>query len=314
MVTYQHEKYVGAAVRSVLAQTFSDFELIVVNDGSSDNTAARLAEFKDRRIVVINQANQGPSAATNAAIAAARGQYVALFSGDDVCHPERLRIQVEVARNNPGTLLFSGVDFIDDAGLPLAGDHFASALFAGETVTRAQILARLFHRGNFLNGVTTFGERQIFAANPYDPTLLQLQDFDLWIRLVSDHDVRVLPDKLVSYRIRGGGGNLSAPSPDAVIRSANEQYLILRRCFDGVSASLFREAFAESLVRPDFGTDIEYRIEQAFVYAHSVLPMARAIGVEQLHDLLSYGPTAQVLAQRYDFTPVRFFDDRSLAS
>ncbi len=308
MVTYQHEKYVGDAMRSVLAQSFTDFELIVVNDGSTDNTAARLAEFKDPRIVVINQHNQGPSAATNAAIAAARGQYIALFSGDDICHPDRLRIQLEAILQNPGALLFAGVDFIDDNGLPLVGDHFASALFAGETVTRAQIMARFFHRGNFLNGVTTFGERATFAAIPYDPTLLQLQDFDLWVRLVKDHDVRVLPDKLVSYRIRGGGGNLSAPGPDAVIRSANEQYVILRHFFESVPIELFREAFAESLIRPDFTGDIEYRIEQAFLFARSVLPMSRAIGVERVHELMSAKDTAKVLRERYDFTSANFFD------
>ncbi len=308
MVTYQHEKYVGDAVRSVLAQTFTDFELIIVNDGSSDSTVARLAEFNDRRIVVINQTNQGPSAATNAAIAAARGKYIALFSGDDICHPDRLRVQLEAILQHPGALLFAGVDFIDDDGVSLAGDHFASALFAGETVTRAQILARFFHRGNFLNGVTTFGERATFAANPYDPALLQLQDFDLWVRLVKDHDVRVLPDKLVSYRIRSGGGNLSAPGPDAVIRSANEQYVVLRHFFEDVPAELFREAFADALTHPNFAGDIEYRIEQAFLYARSVLPMSRAIGVERLHELLSRESTAKVLRERYAFTPVNYFD------
>src|SRR5215210_3056453 len=95
MVTYNHEKYVDEAIRSVLDQTFGDLELVIVNDGSTDGTADRIAAFDDPRIVAIHQDNQGPSAATNRALAACRGKYVALFSGDDVCRPDRIRRQVE---------------------------------------------------------------------------------------------------------------------------------------------------------------------------------------------------------------------------
>lgn len=308
MATYQHEKYVGDAVRSVLNQSFADFELVIVNDGSTDSTAAHISEFNDPRIVVIHQQNQGPSAATNTAIAAARGKYVALFSGDDVCHPDRLKVQLQACATSPRRLIFSGVEFVDDNGLPLTGDHFAASSFVGEQLTRAQILARLFHRGNFLNGVTTFGEREVFANAPYDPALLQLQDFDLWVRLIKDCDIQILSDKCVSYRIRGAGGNLSAPTADAIIRSSNEHYLILRRFFESVSMEMFREGFGESLIRPEFAGDVEFQCEKAFLYARSPIPMARAIGVEWLHGLLNDKNAAGVLATRYSFSTKQFFE------
>jgi glycosyltransferase involved in cell wall biosynthesis len=308
MATYQHEKYVSEAVRSVLNQSFTEFELVIVNDGSTDGTAARIAEFADPRIVVINQRNQGPAAATNAAIAAARGKYIALFSGDDVCHPDRLKVQLEACRQRQRRVLFSGVEFIDDNSIPLSGDHFAASSFHGDQLTRDQILARLFHHGNFLNGVTTFAERAVFAHAPYDPTLLQLQDFELWVRLIKDCDIQVIPDKCVSYRIRRGGGNLSAPVADAIIRSSNEHYLILRRFFDDVPMSLFQEAFSDSLIRSEFAGAIEYQCEQAFLYVRSKIPMARAIGIERLHALLNDASGAAVLAQLYQFTPVQFFE------
>src|SRR2546421_9176058 len=95
MVTYNHEKYVAEAIRSVLDQTFRDLEVVIVNDGSTDGTAARIAAFDDPRVVAVHQDNRGPSAATNRALAACRGKYVALFSGDDVCQPDRIRRQVE---------------------------------------------------------------------------------------------------------------------------------------------------------------------------------------------------------------------------
>src|SRR3954468_8656214 len=88
LVTYNHEQYIADAIRSVLGQTFADIELVVVNDGSTDATAERIAPSPGPGMVDLHQDNGGPSAAANRAIAAARGKYVALFTGDDVCHPD----------------------------------------------------------------------------------------------------------------------------------------------------------------------------------------------------------------------------------
>src|SRR5437764_4606076 len=141
MVTFNHEAFVEEAARSVLDQSFADLELVVVNDGSTDGTAARLAAVSDPRLVVINQPNAGPAAATNRAIAACRGKYVALFSGDDVCHPERIRRQVEEYERRGRCVLFSGCDFIDDDSRPLADGHFATTIFDTENYARPALLS-----------------------------------------------------------------------------------------------------------------------------------------------------------------------------
>jgi glycosyltransferase involved in cell wall biosynthesis len=221
MVTYNHKKYIGEAIRSVLGQTFGDLELVIVNDGSTDGTASQIAAFDDPRIVAIHQDNRGPSAATNRALAACRGKYVALFSGDDVCRPDRLRRQVaEYACGDRG-VLFAGCDFIGEDGHPLSGDHFAARIFDPTDRRRAEVLARLFHHGNYFNGITAFTEREILLEAPYDVGLLQLQDFDVWSRLVKRYDLRIMPDWLIGYRIRGGSGNLSSPSPERLVRLQN---------------------------------------------------------------------------------------------
>jgi glycosyltransferase involved in cell wall biosynthesis len=308
MVTYNHEKYVADAIRSVLNQSFRDLELVVVNDGSTDGTAAQIATFADPRLVVIHQDNRGPSAATNRALAACRGRYVALFSGDDVCHPDRIRRQLdEYARGGP-RVLFAGCDFIDDDGRPLAGGHFAETIFHPGKRTRAQIIERLFHHGNYFNGITAFTERAILLGVPYDPGLLQLQDYDVWVRLAKNFDLCVMPDSLLHYRIRGGGGNLSSPTPERLVRLQNETYLILRRFFDGLSADLFREAFAAELVNPDFADGLEFACEQAFVYCRCTAPLGRLIGLERIQALLNDPHGTDLLARRYNFTNHQFFD------
>ncbi|MCX8124968.1 MAG: glycosyltransferase family 2 protein [Spirochaetes bacterium] len=93
MTTYNHEKYIAEAVQRLLDQTFEDFELIIVNDGSTDKTEEMIKSFDDKRIRYIYQENMGPSAAANTAIKNARGKYIALMSGDDVCYPKRLEVQ-----------------------------------------------------------------------------------------------------------------------------------------------------------------------------------------------------------------------------
>jgi glycosyltransferase involved in cell wall biosynthesis len=308
MVTYNHGKYVSEAIRSVLGQTFRDLELVVVNDGSTDATGARIAEFNDPRLVVIHQDNQGPSAATNRALSACRGTYVALFSGDDVCHPNRIQRQVEEYARGPRGVLFADCDFIDDDGRPLTDGHFAETIFDTTARSRGQTLARLFHRGNYFNGITAFTEREIILEAPYDPGLLQLQDYDVWARLAKRYDLRIMPGSVISYRIRGGGGNLSSPTPDRLVRLQNETYLILRRFFDGVSPDLFREAFGDELIHLDFGDGLEYACEQAMLFCRASTPLGRLIGVERIHALLNDSAGADVLARRYGFTNQRFFD------
>src|SRR5579872_7310553 len=86
LITYNHEKYIAEAIQSILDQTFTDFELIIVNDGSTDKTEEIIKSFNDKRINYIYQKNQGPSVTTNVGIMAAKGKYIAIMPGDDVCY------------------------------------------------------------------------------------------------------------------------------------------------------------------------------------------------------------------------------------
>src|SRR6186713_2063521 len=95
MPTHNAAAFVTASIESLLAQTFTDFELIVVDDGSTDATLDVLAAIDDPRLTVIaSPDNQGPVHARNRAFAAARGRYIAALDADDLCHPERLARQV----------------------------------------------------------------------------------------------------------------------------------------------------------------------------------------------------------------------------
>src|SRR5690349_16134151 len=92
MPVYNGAAYIAEAVQSVLDQTFTDFQLIIVDDGSTDNTVRIISTFYDPRIVVLQQPHAGIAAALNHGIENARGKYIARFDADDICYPNRLAI------------------------------------------------------------------------------------------------------------------------------------------------------------------------------------------------------------------------------
>jgi GT2 family glycosyltransferase len=122
MPTWNGERFLRPAVESILNQTFRDFELIVIDDGSTDNTPSILSEFKDkddRLVVLTNERNLGIASATNRGLHTARGEYVALQDHDDISLPQRFQTQVEYLDSHPTTgLVGSDATLIDDDGIP----------------------------------------------------------------------------------------------------------------------------------------------------------------------------------------------------
>ena len=109
---YNSEKYIRKAIESVLNQTFSDFELIIVNDGSTDNTLDIIKSFEDDRITIINQSNQGPGAARNNALKIARGQYVMYLDSDDWYHERALEISYnEITKHDADMTFFQMINY-----------------------------------------------------------------------------------------------------------------------------------------------------------------------------------------------------------
>ncbi|MEH1934003.1 MAG: glycosyltransferase [Nostoc sp.] len=301
MTTYNHEKYIAEAIDSVLNQTFTNFELIIVNDGSSDRTDEVIRSFQDSRIVYIHQENQGTSVAVNQGIIASRGKYIALMSGDDICYPQRLEKQYQYLNTNNKKIIFSGVDFIDDESHLITEKHFARNYFIYSNKPNAEILNYFFMQGNYLCAVTAFLEKNIlFEAGLFNLASIQLQDFDMWIKLVKKYDVLIIEDKLVKYRIRNNDDNLSHPNNSA--RSIFEQYQIYRNIFDDVNIELFRKAFGKNIRKGNFKEGGEYELEKAFLYLSHSSSLIQSIGCEKLSTLLQDKDILSVAKNEYNFS------------
>ncbi|MGB3206627.1 MAG: glycosyltransferase family 2 protein [Crinalium sp.] len=306
MSTYNHEKYIAEAIESVLEQTLTNFEFIIVNDGSTDKTDEIIRQFQDERIIYINQKNQGSSTALNNGILQAQGKYVAFFSGDDVCYPQRLERQSDFLDKNHKKIVFSWVDFIDDNSQFVTGEHFAQNFFNQPHKNRSDVLQHFFFRGNYLSGPTGMVEKNLLLeAGLFLTTSIQLQDLHLWLKLLRKDEIFMSPEKLLKYRIRLDNGNLSNPVNS--IRSTFEYYQISKSFFDDLPVDLFKEAFKEQLRKANFQGHREYELEKAFLYLHHNSPLIKSIGGEKLFNLLQDRETLAVSESEYNFSLIDLY-------
>lgn len=194
---YNAGRYLAQAVESVLAQTFRDFELIAVDDGSTDNSRALLETFarRDPRVRVISRPNTGIVGALNDGLAAARGRYIARMDGDDVADPERFARQAAALDAAPDCVaLGSAVRFIDPEGRPLKIYRPP----AGHNAIRDEL--SWGNGGALVHPAVVFRRDALEACGGYRQEFIFIEDLDLYVRLLRFGRLANLPDVLLSYR------------------------------------------------------------------------------------------------------------------
>ncbi len=176
--TYNRADLLGEALASALSQPYDDFEIIVVDDGSTDATPSVLARFADPRLRVVRQANQGISGARNAGVAEARGEYIIMLDSDDRWRPNILPRLVQTLEAHPDAVLVYGrAQAIDPQGRPMPQMKGAAEPFPGQT-------QRSILYGDFVPGITALIRRAaLVQAGPFDAAVSGTEDWDMWIRL-----------------------------------------------------------------------------------------------------------------------------------
>lgn len=189
--TYNSASLVVEAIRSVLAQTVSAHEVIVVDDGSDDDTASRMAEFGSS-IRYIKKPNGGVSSARNRGIAEATGDLIGFLDADDVWHPRKLEIQLAILSDRPDIgLLGTGV-----YSWPASSHPGVSAILPVVKVSFEQLLTK-----NRLGTSTVLIRSSIFqTVGNFDQSLQGPEDYDMWLRIARCAAVYILPTSLVGYR------------------------------------------------------------------------------------------------------------------
>ncbi len=208
---YNHERFVGPAIQSVLDQTCDDFELIVVDDGSTDNTAEVIQSYSDSRLHYYFQENQDAFNTINRGIGLAGGRYISILNSDDVYTPNRLEILLEACRKRNLVCVFSDVIPIDRDDKVFDDPDFGWNVWHRKNRNfyfACQDLFTAFLKGNFM--VTTSNLfMQAEAAREVGPfcSLRYLHDYDFILRMITRFSKQVSyldEHKLLYYRIHSG--------------------------------------------------------------------------------------------------------------
>ena len=205
VTSYNSLPYLPETINSVLQQTFTDFELIIVDDGSTDQTVDTIKEYDDNRIKLVAQENQGVSVARNFGIDHAIGEYVAFLDGDDVWEISKLAKQVELMDSNP------------DIGLV----HTWLALINEKSELTGRIM-KPYQEGHVWKDIiennmvacsSTLIRSSCFeVAGVFDSSLLVAEDWDLWIRLSANYPFAIIKEPLVKYRNHGTSKSKNYPA------------------------------------------------------------------------------------------------------
>ena len=193
MPAYNSELYIAEAINSILNQTHSNFELIIFDDGSSDNTRQVIESYSDPRVVkVLSDQNFGVVRARNELIDRAHGKYIALMDADDIADPTRLQKQIQVLVSGDYDICGSAQWVLNEAtkNLKKSKDRF----------TDADLRALLSVYCGLCNSTVT-GKAEIFKRFKYDTTILTSEDYFLWVQMAAAGCRFInLKDRLITYR------------------------------------------------------------------------------------------------------------------
>ncbi|OSZ79576.1 hypothetical protein CAP35_15395 [Chitinophagaceae bacterium IBVUCB1] len=194
MPAYNAEAYIKEAIDSVLQQSFTDFEFIIINDGSKDGTLEVIKQYTDYRIKLIDQPNKGLIDTLNDAIKIAKSDIIARMDADDICFPDRLQIEYDFLMNNPDYVLVGAeADVIDKDGNYLMG-----LIPIGHT--HQEITDRIDLKCPFIHPLVMFRKNAVINAGMYPKNALTFEDHLLWKKLLAQGKVCNLNIPLLKAR------------------------------------------------------------------------------------------------------------------
>jgi hypothetical protein len=256
MSVWNGERYVGETIRSILEQTFEDFEFLILDNASSDGTPDVIREFDDSRIIVVSLVqNIGQTAALNLGLSRSAGRYVARIDADDLANPSRLRNQVDFLDSRPEVAMVgSWFDVVDETG-ELIGTH------RGPT-GHNEIVAHMLFENPFGHSTVMYRREAVGGVGGYNTSYQYAQDQALWWSLSQRGELAILPETLARIRSHGGqssrsGGRQWAEEPYEILEEAVGSRLDHRHL-----SSTKRRALAHGLIeRGARLAELGFRIE-----------------------------------------------------
>ena len=305
LTSFNHERFIREAIDSVLNQTFTDFELIIWDDASTDSSWEVINSYSDSRIKAFcNEVSKRGVYGINKSISEiATGEYIAIHHSDDVWEFDKLEKQVEYLQSHPEIgAVFTWVQVIDEHGVKSNVNWFDQ-----ENKTQWQWLNLLFMEINHLNHPSVLIRKHCYQdVGVYRYGLAQTGDAEMWSRLLLKYPIHVIQEKLTMHRLFSDNSNTSGARIDVGIRLSNEwnvireNYLVLTRFKDVVAIFPNLERF-----RNNDGFDIQFLLAMACLY-ESEQRNSWQLGLKWLFELISDESRYKKIRELYSFSYKEF--------
>ena len=306
--SYNHERFVGRAIESALTQTYQDFEIVITDDASTDGSVEILSSYarQDPRIkLFVNRFNY-ETLAINHCIQHSSGEYIALLSSDDEFFPAKLERQVDFLDQHPEVAaVFTQVRIVDEQNRDLPeSSHPYCTIFRQPNRSRHEWLRRFFFEGNCLCHPSVLIRRSVYETlGLYNTLMGALDDLDMWVRICLHHEIHVLGETLINFRVRDAQANVSADTPENFRRSKFEMIKILDHFVSPDALAQLHLIFPELADQLAGASDAVKRHVLADAALKTGELSRRFWGIDQLYGLLSQPDTRQQLSHRIGRAP-----------
>jgi glycosyltransferase involved in cell wall biosynthesis len=303
--SYNHGKFIAECIQSVFDQSFQDFEIVITDDGSTDQTIKIIEEINDPRISLYKfKVNQGASVAANNCISKSSGKYIAMLSSDDAWHPEKLAVQVDFLNTHTDiAAVFGKVDWIDEFNNITVNSNFPyKNTFDFKNRSRFEWLNHFFNKGNCLCHPCSMVRRDCYADVGFlNPAFASLPDFDLWVRICLKYDIYVLDLPLIKFRRLSNESNASGDKTENHFRSRFENKQILDNYLklkdEKEILLVFPEAEKYGPIRKELLPFFLGRMAIDSGIDYKIL-----WGLEKIYNLLLQESTSEILKVAYNFS------------
>lgn len=308
LCTYNREKTIKESVDSILTQTYEDFELILVDDGSTDQTRDILERYHDPRIrLFLLPENRYYNRAANFGITQMKGDYLAIANSDDIWYPSKLERQMEYMGVHPECgACFTFADIIDENGNNAEDDFTEIAgLLRRDCGTQEEWMRYFFRDGNCLAHPSALIPKwMVDEIGGFHLLLCQGADLEMWIRVLRRAPIHVIPEFLTRYRCHHDPkAQVSGADDLKAARFMNEHMMIRRQLMKELSDEELIRYFQINFRKKDASTHLELEIERAFLLLECTkgLPNLHVLGIEKFEEILRiYGEeAAEVLLETY---------------
>lgn len=306
MCTYNRAYCLKEAIDSILGQTYKDFELIIMDDGSTDETEEVITSYKDSRIKYFKmEQNSYYCHAANCGLAKCSGDYVAFMNSDDAWLPDKLQKQVEfMEQHSEYGACFTTVSLMDEEGHDVT-DQYPDVIEAFDTRfdSQKEYLYAFLESGNVLCHPSALIRKNILdQVGGFNLMYSQVADLDLWVRIITVAPIYVLQERLIRFRWKTAKNDqISSMTTANTIRTFNEQVMVIRDMIERMSDEQFIEFFGEKFKNKCSKSHLEIEYEKAFFLAECIgeAPDLKILGIYKMEQVLRMPGAMETLNEHF---------------